>query len=67
MTNNYRSTIDITGADDVTESRSLVLNGVQTLAAADGILLSQDQVVQCTSLGTYEKGGKTYLQAVLTT
>lgn len=66
MTNTYRSIIDITGSDDVTEARSLALNGVQSLAAEAGIFLSQDQVVERTSLGTYEKDGKTYLQALLT-
>jgi hypothetical protein len=67
MTDNYRSTIDITGADDITTARSLVLNGVQELAQQDGIILSQDDVVDRTALSRYEREGRTYLQAVLAT
>lgn len=69
MTNTYCSTIDITGADSdaITTATSLVLGAVQKLAKRDGIILSQDEVVGRTTLGTHEKEGKTRLQAILST
>lgn len=65
MTRHYCSTMDITGVNDITLATSFVLNGVQTLAEQEGKVLSQDEVVDRTALGTYDKEGRTYLQAVL--
>jgi hypothetical protein len=67
MTNHYRSTINITGLDDIDIARSFALGGVQDLARQEGCILSQDEVFDRTTLGFYEKEGKTYLQAILTT
>ncbi|MDQ0679103.1 hypothetical protein QFZ30_002485 [Arthrobacter pascens] len=67
MTKHYRSIINITGLDDIDIARSFALGGVQDLAEQDGIILSEDDVIGRTTLGRYEKEGKTYLQAILTT
>jgi hypothetical protein len=67
MTNHYRSTINITGLDDIDIARSFALGWVQALAEQDGYILSPNAVVYRTTLGFYEKEGGTYLQAILTT
>lgn len=68
MTNTYRSFIEIPGAEDIDAldlAKTFVLNGVWILAEQDGMFLSQDQVYDQTALGTYEKEGRVYLQAIL--
>ena len=65
MRKHYCSTMDITRVNDITLATSFVLNGVQTLAEQEGEVLSQDEVVDRATLGTYDKEGRMYLQAVL--
>jgi hypothetical protein len=66
MTKHYRPIIDITGLDDIDIAGAFALGWVQILTE-DGYILSLDEVVAWTTLGTHEKEGKTYLQAILTT
>lgn len=65
MTNTYCSTIDITDCDDMIEAKSFTLGGVQLLAQEAGMVLSERQVFDRTSFGTFERDGRTILQAIL--